>query len=101
MLITLLDIALLEFADGDSPMLLIVGIVLQRFYMVKPCSKEMKCDVELSTYAIRDMEEYKNFCDRPKDQRPLPEEVIREHAEMLISMKWYGRFKIISMVLEL
>lgn len=22
------------------------------------------------------MEEYKNFCDRPKDQRPQPEEVI-------------------------
>lgn len=29
-------------------MLLILGIVLQRFYMVKPCSKEMKCDVEVS-----------------------------------------------------
>ncbi|KAF8400086.1 hypothetical protein HHK36_015961 [Tetracentron sinense] len=49
---------------------------LQRFYMVKPCPKEMKCDVELSSFAIRDAEEYKNFCDRPKDQRPLPEEVI-------------------------
>ncbi|URE10100.1 CpeT/CpcT family (DUF1001) [Musa troglodytarum] len=48
----------------------------QRFYMVKPCSKEMKCDVELSSYAIRDVEEYKNFCDRPMDQRPQPEEVI-------------------------
>jgi len=48
----------------------------QRFYMVKPCPKEMKCDVELSSYAIRDAEEYKNFCDRPKDQRPQPEEVI-------------------------
>jgi len=30
----------------------------------------------LSSYAIRDAEEYKNFCDRPKDQRPQPEEVI-------------------------
>jgi len=49
---------------------------LQRFYMVKPCPKEMKCDVELSSYAIRDAEEYKNFCDRQKDQRPQPEEVI-------------------------
>ncbi|MQM12840.1 hypothetical protein Taro_045760 [Colocasia esculenta] len=66
-----------------------------RFYMVKPCPKEMKCDVEpyisglahfgrmvhvwhdnLSTYAIRDAEEYKNFCDRSKDQRPQEEEVI-------------------------
>ncbi|KAF9671792.1 hypothetical protein SADUNF_Sadunf12G0085400 [Salix dunnii] len=48
----------------------------QRFYMVKPCPKELKCDVEVGSYAIRDAEEYKNFCDRSKDQRPLPEEVI-------------------------
>ncbi|XP_010667020.2 chromophore lyase CRL, chloroplastic [Beta vulgaris subsp. vulgaris] len=58
----------------------------QRFFMVKPCPKEMKCDVELSTYAIRDMEEYKNFCDRSKDQRPLPEEVIRDIAEHLTTV---------------
>ncbi|XP_021731729.1 chromophore lyase CRL, chloroplastic-like isoform X2 [Chenopodium quinoa] len=45
----------------------------QRFYM-------------LSTYAIRDMEEYKNFCDRSKDQRPLPEEVIRDIAEHLTTI---------------
>jgi hypothetical protein len=31
---------------------------------------------QVSSYAIRDVEEYKNFCDRPKDQRPLPEEVL-------------------------
>ena len=31
---------------------------------------------QVSSYAIRDVEEYGNFCDRPKDQRPLPEEVI-------------------------
>ncbi|KAK4785839.1 hypothetical protein SAY86_002528 [Trapa natans] len=39
------------------------------------CPKELKCDAEVSTFSIRDMEEYKNFCDR-QDQRPLPEEVI-------------------------
>uniref|UniRef100_A0A803LFI3 Uncharacterized protein n=1 Tax=Chenopodium quinoa TaxID=63459 RepID=A0A803LFI3_CHEQI len=55
-----------------------IWLAVLRFYMVKPCPKEMKCDVELSTFAIRDMEEYKNFCDRSKDQRPLPEEVIRD-----------------------
>ncbi|KAA3456831.1 Chromophore lyase CpcT/CpeT 3 [Gossypium australe] len=77
---------------------------LQRFLMVKPCPKDLKCDVEVcfytdllkvltsrlsnvifltcillaqvSSYAIRDVEDYKNFCDRPRDQRPLPEEVI-------------------------
>lgn len=31
---------------------------------------------QVSSYAIRDVEEYKNFCDRPKDQRPQPEEVL-------------------------
>ena len=31
---------------------------------------------QLRTYAIRDAEEYKNFCDRSKDLRPQPEEVI-------------------------
>ncbi|XP_078160040.1 crumpled leaf [Carex rostrata] len=58
----------------------------QRFYMVKPCPKEMKCDVELSSHAVRDMEEYKNFCDRPKDQRPQPEEVIADVAEHLTTI---------------
>ncbi|XP_037495575.1 chromophore lyase CRL, chloroplastic isoform X3 [Jatropha curcas] len=58
----------------------------QRFYMVKPCPKELKCDVEVSSYAIRDAEEYKNFCDRPKDQRPLPEEVIGDIAEHLTTI---------------
>jgi len=78
----------------------------QRLYMVKPCPKELKCDVEVSlscwdllmysnarefdavlfqvsSYAIRDAEEYKNFCDRPKDQRPLPEEVIGVSLKVL------------------
>ncbi|KAE9467638.1 hypothetical protein C3L33_00454, partial [Rhododendron williamsianum] len=58
----------------------------QRFFMVKPCPNEMKCDVELSTYAIRDAEEYKNFCDRPKDQRSQPEEVIGDVAEHLTTI---------------
>ncbi|XP_057472903.1 chromophore lyase CRL, chloroplastic-like isoform X1 [Actinidia eriantha] len=58
----------------------------QRFFMVKPCPKEMKCDVELSTYAIRDAEGYKNFCDRSKDQRPQPEEVIGDLAEHLTTI---------------
>ncbi|CAN1317894.1 Chromophore lyase CRL, chloroplastic [Linum perenne] len=58
----------------------------QRFYMVKPCPKELKCDVEVSTYAIRDAEEYKNFCDRGTDQRPLPEEVIGDIAEHLTTL---------------
>ncbi|KAL6584998.1 hypothetical protein OROMI_004287 [Orobanche minor] len=58
----------------------------QRFFMVKPCLKEMKCDVELSTYAIRDSEEYRNFCDRSKDQRPQPEEVIGDIAEHLTNI---------------
>lgn len=31
---------------------------------------------QMSTYAIRDSDEYKNFCDRSRDQRPQPEEVI-------------------------
>jgi len=58
----------------------------QRFYMVKPCPKELRCDVEVSSYAIRDVEEYGNFCDRPKDQRPLPEEVIGDIAEHLTTI---------------
>ncbi|KAK1311219.1 hypothetical protein QJS10_CPA08g00398 [Acorus calamus] len=58
----------------------------QRFYMVKPCPKEMKCDVELSSYALRDAEEYKNFCDRPKDQRPQAEEVVGDIAEHLTTI---------------
>ncbi|KAF5932674.1 hypothetical protein HYC85_028845 [Camellia sinensis] len=37
----------------------------------------------VSTYAIRDAEEYKNYCDRPKDQRPQPEEVIGAELDEL------------------
>ncbi|KAK3183279.1 hypothetical protein Dsin_030565 [Dipteronia sinensis] len=59
----------------------------QRIYMVKPCPKELKCDVEVSSYAIREVEEYKNFCDRPKDQRPLPDEVIG--VRLLIMLNVY------------
>ena len=32
--------------------------------------------MQLNTYAIRDAEEYKNYCDRPRDQRPQDEEAI-------------------------
>ncbi|KAE8697322.1 Chromophore lyase CRL [Hibiscus syriacus] len=49
-------------------------------------SKDLKCDVEVSTYAIRDMDEYKNFCDRARDHRPLPEEVIDDVAEHLTTI---------------
>ncbi|CAI0446777.1 unnamed protein product [Linum tenue] len=48
-----------------------------------PCLAEI---LAVSTYAIRDAEEYKNFCDRPKDQRPLPEEVIGDIAEHLTTL---------------
>ncbi|XP_054780896.1 chromophore lyase CRL, chloroplastic-like isoform X2 [Prosopis cineraria] len=41
---------------------------------------------QLSTYAIRDMEEYKNFCDRSKGQRPQQEEVIGDIAEHLTAI---------------
>ncbi|KAE8711865.1 Chromophore lyase CRL [Hibiscus syriacus] len=58
----------------------------QRFLMVKPCPKDLKCDVEVSSFAIRDVEEYKNFCDRPRDQRPLAEEVIGDIAEHLTTI---------------
>lgn len=45
--------------------------------------------MQLSSYAIRDMEEYKNFCDRPKDQRPLPEEAIGVQIFFLYLYSWF------------
>ena len=33
--------------------------------------------MQVGSYAVRDIEEYKNFCDRPKDQRPQPDEVLK------------------------
>lgn len=50
---------------------------------MKPCPKEMKCDVEVSSYAVRDIEEYRKFCERPKNQRPQPDEVLKDMAEHL------------------
>ncbi|KAI7730329.1 hypothetical protein M8C21_027975 [Ambrosia artemisiifolia] len=64
---------------------------LQRFCTVKPYPKEMKCDVELSTYDIRDAEEYKNFCDRPRDQRSLLEEVIEGFCPVKLSSDWLSK----------
>ncbi|CAM6008546.1 unnamed protein product [Sphagnum balticum] len=58
----------------------------QRFYMVKPCPKEMKCDVEVGSYAVRDIEEYRNFCDRPTNQRPQPEDVVGDIGEHLTTV---------------
>ncbi|KAF6134005.1 hypothetical protein GIB67_038296 [Kingdonia uniflora] len=43
-------------------------------------------NLTVSSYAIRDAEEYKNFCDRSKDQRPQPEEVIGDIAEHLTTI---------------
>lgn len=58
----------------------------QRFWKVKPCDKEQKCDVEVASYAVRDIEEYRNFCDRPKDQRPKEDAVISDVAEHLTTV---------------
>ncbi|KMZ66965.1 Chromophore lyase CpcT/CpeT 3 [Zostera marina] len=58
----------------------------QRFYTVKPCSKEMKCDVELNSYAIRDAEEYRNFCDRPRKHRPQDKEAIMDIADHITTI---------------
>eukprot|EP00475_Leptophrys_vorax_P009066 TRINITY_DN15959_c0_g1_i1.p1 TRINITY_DN15959_c0_g1~~TRINITY_DN15959_c0_g1_i1.p1 ORF type:complete len:274 (+),score=5.28 TRINITY_DN15959_c0_g1_i1:181-1002(+) len=58
----------------------------QRFCVVKPCAKEMQCDAEVATYALRDVEEYRNFCERPKNQRPQPEEVIGDISEHLTTV---------------
>ncbi|CAI5523427.1 unnamed protein product, partial [Closterium sp. Naga37s-1] len=58
----------------------------QRFYVVRPCSKEMKCDAEVASYALRDVEEYRNYCERPKNQRPQAEEVIGDISEHLATV---------------
>lgn len=33
--------------------------------------------MQVGSYAVRDIEEYKNFCDRSKDERPQPDEVLK------------------------
>eukprot|EP00850_Spirogloea_muscicola_P014753 SM000108S14197 [mRNA] locus=s108:118402:120459:+ [translate_table: standard] len=57
-----------------------------RFYKVKACPKEAKCDAEVASYALRDIEQYRNFCDRPPNQRPQPEEVEGDIAEHLTTV---------------
>ncbi|XP_044492641.1 chromophore lyase CRL, chloroplastic-like isoform X4 [Mangifera indica] len=42
--------------------------------------------LEDSSKALSTVEEYKNFCDRSKDQRPLPEEVIGDIGEHLTTI---------------
>ncbi|XP_044492639.1 chromophore lyase CRL, chloroplastic-like isoform X3 [Mangifera indica] len=41
---------------------------------------------QVNSFALREVEEYKNFCDRSKDQRPLPEEVIGDIGEHLTTI---------------
>eukprot|EP00249_Psilotum_nudum_P012411 c23770_g1_i2 orf=368-856(-) len=60
--------------------------LIDRFFKLKPCPKGMGCDVEVATYAIRDVEEYRNFCDRPKSQRPQPQEVVGDIADPLTTV---------------
>ncbi|XP_057865605.1 chromophore lyase CRL, chloroplastic isoform X2 [Cryptomeria japonica] len=55
----------------------------QRFFVVKPCPKDMKCDVEVASYAIKNIEEYRNFCARPDSQRPQSDEILGHVAEHL------------------
>lgn len=33
--------------------------------------------MQVGSYAVQDVEEYKNFCDRSKDQRPQPDQVVK------------------------
>ncbi|GBG62483.1 hypothetical protein CBR_g30803 [Chara braunii] len=58
----------------------------QRFYVLKPCTAEEKCDVRLDTCAVRDIDEYKNFCDRSATDRPSPPEIRQDVAEHLMSV---------------
>lgn len=54
----------------------------QRFVKVKPCAKDMNCDVEMASYAVKDVEQFRNFCDRKIEDRPSitdVEENISEH----------------------
>lgn len=55
----------------------------QRFLVVKPCPKEMKCDVEVASFAVKEIEEYQNFCERPKSQRLHAQKVIEDIGEHL------------------
>eukprot|EP00850_Spirogloea_muscicola_P013810 SM000095S25024 [mRNA] locus=s95:532479:538278:- [translate_table: standard] len=57
-----------------------------RFYKVKACPKEAECDAEVASYALRDIEQYRNFCDRPSNQRPQLEEVEGDIAEHLTTV---------------
>ena len=40
---------------------------------------------QLASYAVKDVEEYRNFCSRPKNQRPLPEEVPQVTFNAIVS----------------
>lgn len=59
------------------PLPLLSDIILEHLkWYTKPFFFYLLFNGQVGSYAIRDAEEYKNFCDRSKDQRPLPEEVI-------------------------
>lgn len=40
----------------------------------------------MSSYAVRDIEEYRNFCDRSNDQRPQPHEVLKVIIQSICSI---------------
>lgn len=44
-------VMMLRMVDSDPPLMVCSGGFTQRFYTVKPCPKEMKCDVEVSYFA--------------------------------------------------
>ncbi|KAH7437839.1 hypothetical protein KP509_05G091700 [Ceratopteris richardii] len=64
-----------------------VNPYIQRFLKVKPCPKDFKCDVEVASFTIRNPEEYENFCERPKEQRPQPVKVVGDIGEHLTTLQ--------------
>ncbi|XP_057865577.2 chromophore lyase CRL, chloroplastic isoform X1 [Cryptomeria japonica] len=67
----------------------------QRFFVVKPCPKDMKCDVEVASYAIKNIEEYRNFCARPDSQRPQSDEIL---GRKLFACAWISHEELSSML---
>eukprot|EP00271_Cylindrocystis_brebissonii_P021495 TRINITY_DN7694_c0_g5_i1.p1 TRINITY_DN7694_c0_g5~~TRINITY_DN7694_c0_g5_i1.p1 ORF type:complete len:335 (+),score=69.25 TRINITY_DN7694_c0_g5_i1:141-1145(+) len=58
----------------------------QRFYLVKPGSKDPKSDAELASYAVGDVEKYRNFCERSGDKGAKVEEIPGDVGEHLSSV---------------
>lgn len=61
-------------------------LMFRQFWLLNTSGDVCEFGMQVSSYAVRNVEEYRNFCDHPKDQRSQPDEVLKVKILSLASL---------------